>query len=205
MCACVLQGSLTETSTSASGEQPRRTSATTATVPAPTENPGQGLPAVSSEATSGEASSSGRRQNTERSSAAVSSSGASSNAGGGSGPERISQQAIACGQPSAASSATVSRQQSTVPRTTVSSDHPAPRSTTIIADNQDEVTYLQRLQEANRRLRQRHTCRLCGDRAVDIIFLPCGHLCTCESCAATIRECCLCHDRIRGTAHVYLE
>ena len=95
--------------------------------------------------------------------------------------------------------------RSTTRQSTVSREHPAPRSTTRTADNQDEVTYLQRLQEANRRLRQRHTCRLCGDRAVDIIFLPCGHLCTCESCAATIRECCLCRDRIRGTAHVYLE
>ena len=93
----------------------------------------------------------------------------------------------------------------TTRQTTVSREQPAPRSTTRTADNRDEVTYLQRLQESNRRLRQRQTCRLCDDRAVDTIFLPCGHLCTCESCAATIRECCLCHDRIRGTAHVFLE
>ncbi|KAK7492038.1 hypothetical protein BaRGS_00016702 [Batillaria attramentaria] len=37
------------------------------------------------------------------------------------------------------------------------------------------------------------------------IFLPCGHLCTCDTCSATIRECCLCYQRIRGTAHVYME
>ena len=97
-------------------------------------------------------------------------------------------------------------QQSTTSRTTtVSREHPPPRSTTRNTDNQDEVTYLQRLQETNRRLRQRQTCRLCRDRAVDTIFLPCGHLCTCESCAATIRACCLCHVVIRGTAHVYIE
>lgn len=73
------------------------------------------------------------------------------------------------------------------------------------ADPQDFTARLQQLTEANRRLRQQRTCCLCGQRGVDTIFLPCGHLCTCESCAATIRNCCLCNNHIRGTAHVFLE
>jgi hypothetical protein len=64
---------------------------------------------------------------------------------------------------------------------------------------------LAELTEDNQRLRQQRLCRLCRQKPVDTIFLPCGHLCTCEACAATIRDCCLCHDRIRGTAKVFLK
>ncbi|XP_070189534.1 inhibitor of apoptosis protein-like [Littorina saxatilis] len=89
--------------------------------------------------------------------------------------------------------------------TTVSREHPSTSNTNRTITDQDGVTYLQNLQNTNRRLRQRVTCRVCRSRSVDTIFLPCGHLCTCEVCAATITECCLCGDRIRGTAHVYME
>ncbi|PVD28768.1 hypothetical protein C0Q70_11363 [Pomacea canaliculata] len=64
---------------------------------------------------------------------------------------------------------------------------------------------LRRLVETNRRLRERRNCRLCRQRSVDTIFLPCGHICTCESCAKSIKICILCRKSIRGTAHVYLD
>ncbi|KAK7492000.1 hypothetical protein BaRGS_00016664 [Batillaria attramentaria] len=70
---------------------------------------------------------------------------------------------------------------------------------------EDAETYYRRILKENRRLRARRTCKICWRNVIDTIFLPCGHLCTCDTCSATIRECCLCYQRIRGTAHVYLE
>lgn len=69
----------------------------------------------------------------------------------------------------------------------------------------DRDAVYRRLQEENQRLRARRTCRICRRQTVDTIFLPCGHICSCETCASTVRECCLCFQRIRGTAHVYME
>ncbi|XP_070189529.1 E3 ubiquitin-protein ligase XIAP-like [Littorina saxatilis] len=99
--------------------------------------------------------------------------------------------------------ATATQQTARQTHTSVSTEHS--NNTTRVIGNQEEATYLQSLHDTNRRLRQRVTCRVCRNRSVDTIFLPCGHLCTCEACAASVRECCLCHDRIRGTAHVYME
>ncbi|KAK7107747.1 hypothetical protein V1264_015611 [Littorina saxatilis] len=105
---------------------------------------------------------------------------------------QTSQQTVAVGDQSLTFQSTVSTEYPTVPNAGVAGNH-------------GDATSFQQLQETNHRLRRRVTCRLCGNRPVDTIFLPCGHLCTCETCAATIRMCCLCNDRIRGTAHVYME
>ncbi|KAK7107759.1 hypothetical protein V1264_015621 [Littorina saxatilis] len=105
---------------------------------------------------------------------------------------RTNQQTVAVGGQSPTFQSTISTEYVTVPNVGVAGNH-------------GDATSFEQLQETNHRLRRRVTCRLCGNRPVDTIFLPCGHLCTCEMCAATIRMCCLCNDRIRGTAHVYME
>ncbi|KAK7491998.1 hypothetical protein BaRGS_00016662 [Batillaria attramentaria] len=76
-------------------------------------------------------------------------------------------------------------------------------SGSMSADGAEE--YYQRLVQDSRRLRERRRCKICARNAIDTIFLPCGHLCACETCSDTLRECCLCYQRIRGTAHVYME
>ncbi|XP_076466814.1 uncharacterized protein LOC143298036 [Babylonia areolata] len=65
--------------------------------------------------------------------------------------------------------------------------------------------HLQQLLETNQRLQQRHRCRLCQVRAVDTLFMPCGHLCTCAACAPSITRCCLCSAHIMATAQVYFD
>ena len=68
----------------------------------------------------------------------------------------------------------------------------------------DPEARLRQLQRTNQRLRQRQTCRICRASLITTIFLPCGHLCTCTSCAASIDRCCLCGERIVGTALAHL-
>ncbi|KAL8575587.1 hypothetical protein ACOMHN_059651 [Nucella lapillus] len=85
-------------------------------------------------------------------------------------------------------------------------EHPEPPRASRVTDaDVEQAAYLQQLQETNQRLRRGRTCRICRVRDVDTIFMPCGHLCTCASCASTIPNCCLCNSRIRATALVYLD
>ncbi|KAK2179127.1 hypothetical protein NP493_511g00010 [Ridgeia piscesae] len=47
-------------------------------------------------------------------------------------------------------------------------------------------------------------CKICMDDEAQILFLPCGHLCSCAKCAPALRNCPICRALIRGTVRVYL-
>ncbi|KAI0216724.1 Baculoviral IAP repeat-containing protein 2, partial [Lamellibrachia satsuma] len=51
---------------------------------------------------------------------------------------------------------------------------------------------------------QRLLCKICMDDEAKILFLPCGHLCSCAKCAPALRNCPICRALIRGTVRVYL-
>ncbi|KAI0227251.1 Baculoviral IAP repeat-containing protein 7-A [Lamellibrachia satsuma] len=51
---------------------------------------------------------------------------------------------------------------------------------------------------------QRLLCKICLDDEAKILFLPCGHLCSCAKCAPALRNCPICRALIRGTVRVYL-
>lgn len=59
------------------------------------------------------------------------------------------------------------------------------------------------LLEENARLRNMRTCQRCHDRPVGVIFLPCGHIIACTTCAPNIRRCLRCDTVIRATANVF--
>lgn len=46
------------------------------------------------------------------------------------------------------------------------------------------------------------TCKICMDKRIDIVFLPCGHFVTCNVCAPQITNCCICRSLVRGTCTV---
>ncbi|KAK7484270.1 hypothetical protein BaRGS_00024519 [Batillaria attramentaria] len=52
------------------------------------------------------------------------------------------------------------------------------------------------LREENRKLKQRHTCRHCGERPVSLTLLPCGHFCYCQECGSTFHACPICRKTI---------
>ncbi|XP_046545354.1 baculoviral IAP repeat-containing protein 2-like [Haliotis rubra] len=56
----------------------------------------------------------------------------------------------------------------------------------------------------NKRLREQRLCRVCRQRDVCTLFLPCGHLVTCETCAEAVDDCVLCNKTIMGTVKTYL-
>nr|XP_022288628.1 death-associated inhibitor of apoptosis 2-like [Crassostrea virginica] len=55
----------------------------------------------------------------------------------------------------------------------------------------------------NQRLQEEKLCKICMDAEMDILFLPCGHLCTCRTCAIKLRECPVCKERIQNQQRVY--
>jgi len=62
----------------------------------------------------------------------------------------------------------------------------------------------QMLMEENRRLHDAKTCKVCMDRDVNTVFLPCGHLVSCDQCAPKLRNCPVCRTYIRGTVKTFL-
>lgn len=51
---------------------------------------------------------------------------------------------------------------------------------------------------------QRVKCKICLDEEVQIFFLPCGHLVTCERCATRLNRCPMCRQNIQDTIKVLL-
>ncbi|XP_067674541.1 baculoviral IAP repeat-containing protein 7-B-like [Haliotis asinina] len=60
------------------------------------------------------------------------------------------------------------------------------------------------LLEENERLKQQTMCKICLDKEVSIVFLPCGHLVCCVECAPALRKCPMCRANIRGTVKAYM-
>ncbi|XP_012276923.1 baculoviral IAP repeat-containing protein 7-A isoform X2 [Orussus abietinus] len=60
------------------------------------------------------------------------------------------------------------------------------------------------LEEENRRLKEARLCKICMDREVAVVFLPCGHLATCVHCAPSLTHCPMCRQEIRATVRTFL-
>ncbi|XP_042219312.1 baculoviral IAP repeat-containing protein 7-like [Homarus americanus] len=58
-----------------------------------------------------------------------------------------------------------------------------------------------RLDEAREAL----TCRVCLDRPVAAVFMPCAHLNTCSTCSASLTTCPLCRSPIHYAAPVIID
>ena len=48
------------------------------------------------------------------------------------------------------------------------------------------------------------TCKICFSAVVGIIFLPCGHLVCCVSCAPAMVDCPICRKIINGTVQAFI-
>ncbi|CAG2244800.1 BIRC7_8 [Mytilus edulis] len=55
------------------------------------------------------------------------------------------------------------------------------------------------LEEENQNLKDQQTCKICLDEPIAIVFLPCGHLAACVTCAPALRRCPICRTFIKGT------
>ncbi|XP_029580239.1 baculoviral IAP repeat-containing protein 3 isoform X2 [Salmo trutta] len=58
--------------------------------------------------------------------------------------------------------------------------------------------------ELLRQLQEERTCKVCMDKRVSIVFIPCGHLVVCSDCAASLRHCPICRATIRGSVRAFM-
>ncbi|NXX83592.1 BIR7B protein, partial [Urocolius indicus] len=59
-------------------------------------------------------------------------------------------------------------------------------------------------EEQLRRLQEERMCKVCMDRDVSVVFVPCGHLVACGECALNLRLCPICRAIIRGTVRTFM-
>lgn len=51
----------------------------------------------------------------------------------------------------------------------------------------------------------RFQCKICYENHVEVIFLPCRHVCCCQSCCnkLKVKECPICRSKIKGMQPLY--
>ncbi|NWS71820.1 BIR7B protein, partial [Crotophaga sulcirostris] len=59
-------------------------------------------------------------------------------------------------------------------------------------------------EEQLRRLQEERMCKVCMDREVSVVFVPCGHLVACGECASSLRLCPICRAVIRGCVRTFM-
>ncbi|XP_056403562.1 baculoviral IAP repeat-containing protein 7 isoform X2 [Hyla sarda] len=59
-------------------------------------------------------------------------------------------------------------------------------------------------EEQLRRLKEERMCKVCMDKDVSMVFVPCGHLVVCMDCAPNLRHCPICRATIRGSVRAFM-
>nr|XP_032837245.1 tumor susceptibility gene 101 protein-like [Petromyzon marinus] len=59
-------------------------------------------------------------------------------------------------------------------------------------------------EEELRRLQDRHTCKVCMDNEVSVVFVPCGHLVACQECASSLAICPICRAAVREAVRTFM-
>ena len=67
---------------------------------------------------------------------------------------------------------------------------------------QNDVTQLvietEKLRKRVLQIQAEHTCKICLDHESDVVFLLCGHICSCKSCGHVLHRCLLCHIQLKN-------
>ncbi|NXI40276.1 BIR7B protein, partial [Galbula dea] len=71
-------------------------------------------------------------------------------------------------------------------------------STTLLSPSQLST------EEQLRRLQEERMCKVCMDRDVSVVFVPCGHLVACGDCALNLRLCPICRAVIQGSVRTFM-
>jgi len=57
----------------------------------------------------------------------------------------------------------------------------------------------EKLIRENEEMKQQLLCKICMDNDADVVFLPCGHMIACTTCARALRKCAVCRALIKNT------
>ncbi|XP_063819208.1 baculoviral IAP repeat-containing protein 7 [Pseudophryne corroboree] len=87
----------------------------------------------------------------------------------------------------------------------ITPEAPVPRTkfrTATFKKNQEKSALS--TEEQLRRLKEERMCKVCMDRDVSMVFVPCGHLVVCKDCAPNLRHCPICRATIRGSVRAFM-
>uniref|UniRef100_A0A803VHX1 RING-type E3 ubiquitin transferase n=1 Tax=Ficedula albicollis TaxID=59894 RepID=A0A803VHX1_FICAL len=59
-------------------------------------------------------------------------------------------------------------------------------------------------EEELHRLQKERMCKVCMDKDVSVVFVPCGHLVACAECALNLRLCPICRAVIQGSVRAFM-
>jgi len=60
------------------------------------------------------------------------------------------------------------------------------------------------LLKENTELKEQRLCKICMTHEANMVFLPCGHLVSCASCAPALTLCPICRATIKGSIRTYI-
>ncbi|XP_060589383.1 baculoviral IAP repeat-containing protein 3-like isoform X2 [Ruditapes philippinarum] len=60
------------------------------------------------------------------------------------------------------------------------------------------------LMKENIELKEQRLCKICMVSDANVVFLPCGHLVSCATCAPALQQCPICRASIKGTVRTYI-
>lgn len=66
-----------------------------------------------------------------------------------------------------------------------------------------ELAKMPELVTENSELRQQRMCKICLDKEVCIVFLPCGHLVCCAECSPALQQCPMCRQKVKGRVRCF--
>lgn len=76
-----------------------------------------------------------------------------------------------------------------------------------IMQDESSETSLQKdisAEEQVRCLQEEKLCKICMDRNIAIVFVPCGHLVTCKQCAEAVDKCPMCYTVIMFKQKIFM-
>eukprot|EP00092_Neocalanus_flemingeri_P009353 GFUD01010065.1.p1 GENE.GFUD01010065.1~~GFUD01010065.1.p1 ORF type:complete len:117 (-),score=22.42 GFUD01010065.1:99-449(-) len=73
-----------------------------------------------------------------------------------------------------------------------------------VSTDQNITGKLEGLQKEVERLREARSCKICMEKEASILFLPCGHLCSCANCAPALQACAVCRTTIKGLVKTFM-
>lgn len=63
---------------------------------------------------------------------------------------------------------------------------------------------IEALESAKRSAQEQQLCKVCSDNAINVVLVPCGHMCLCNVCADKVTSCPLCRTMISQRVRTFL-
>ena len=72
------------------------------------------------------------------------------------------------------------------------------------ASSFQEAQHEEELRKENLRLKEERLCKICVEREIGVVFIPCGHYATCTACASSFSRCPVCRAEIQSAVRTFI-